>query len=392
MAMTKRLGKEGRMCLGIPGKVVEVFREHDLIMGKVDFGGVCKRVCLEAVPGIEVGDYALVHVGFAIARINELEARRVFALLEAMNELDELKHGETDEVPRRIPRPGGGREVAAGDPGRDDPALDADGNLRRPDAYLVKYGSDELLPPEISPVHDPGCPVCVTPLVLIDKAVAIASRRDVIFCSFGDLLRVPGSERDHFALKAGGGDVHIVYSPLDCLRLAQQHPDRTVVFFTVGFGTTGPANATAIGPAQRRGVRNFAALVSHVRMPPAMTRHPVRTGQWRAGPPGGRPRLHDHGLLGIRTPGGAAPGTDRRHRLRAPRPVRRRLPLHPNAGRVPLRRGEPVRPRRDPRGNPHAILLSEAVFEVTERKWRGIGPIPESGYRLRLGRGIRTDA
>jgi hydrogenase assembly chaperone HypC/HupF len=131
--MTKRLGEEGRMCLRIPGKVVEVFREHDLIMGKVDFGGVCKRVRLEAVPGIEVGDYALVHVGFAIARINELEARRVFALLEAMNELDELEHGEAHEVARRIPRLGGGREVAAGDPGRDDPALDADGNLRRPE-------------------------------------------------------------------------------------------------------------------------------------------------------------------------------------------------------------------------------------------------------------------
>jgi hydrogenase expression/formation protein HypD len=136
---------------------------------------------------------------------------------------------------------------------------------------IVKYGIDELLPPGIELVHGPGCPVCVTPLELIDKAIAIASRPDAIFCSFGDMLRVPGSRRDLFAVKAAGGDVRIVYSPLDCLRIAEQNPSRTVVFFAVGFETTSPANAMAVWQARRRGFKNFAVLVSHVLVPPAMT-------------------------------------------------------------------------------------------------------------------------
>ena len=136
---------------------------------------------------------------------------------------------------------------------------------------IVKYGIDELLPPGIELVHGPGCPVCVTPLELIDKAIAIASRPEVIFCSFGDMLRVPGSRSDLFAVKAAGGDVRIVYSPLDCLRIAEQNPARTVVFFAVGFETTAPANAMAVWQAKRRGFKNFAVLVSHVLVPPAMT-------------------------------------------------------------------------------------------------------------------------
>src|SRR5437667_8018662 len=136
---------------------------------------------------------------------------------------------------------------------------------------IVKYGIDELLPPSITLVHGPGCPVCVTPLEIIDKAIEIAARQNVIFCSFGDMLRVPGSRRDLFAVKAAGGDVRIVYSPLDCLRLAEQHPERTVVFFAVGFETTAPANAMAVWQAKRRGLENFAVLVSHGLVPPAMT-------------------------------------------------------------------------------------------------------------------------
>ena len=136
---------------------------------------------------------------------------------------------------------------------------------------IVKYGIDELLPPQIELVHGPGCPVCVTPLELIDKAVEIASRPDVIFCSFGDMLRVPGSRRDLFTVKAAGGDVRIVYSPLDCLKIAEQNPSRIVVFFAVGFETTAPANAMAVWQAKRRGIKNFAVLISHVLVPPAMT-------------------------------------------------------------------------------------------------------------------------
>ncbi len=135
---------------------------------------------------------------------------------------------------------------------------------------IVKYGIDELLPPQVELVHGPGCPVCVTPLELIDKAIAIASRPNVIFCSFGDMLRVPGSAHDLLAVKAAGGDVRIVYSPLDCLAIAEKNPDRTVVFFAVGFETTAPANAMAVWQAKRRGLTNFAVLVSHVLVPPAI--------------------------------------------------------------------------------------------------------------------------
>ena len=122
---------------------------------------------------------------------------------------------------------------------------------------IVKYGIDELLPPQIELVHGPGCPVCVTPLELIDQATEIASRPEVTFCSFGDMLRVPGSRRDLFAVKAAGGDVRIVYSPIDCLKIAEQNPKRTVVFFAVGFETTAPANAMAVWQAKRRGLDEF---------------------------------------------------------------------------------------------------------------------------------------
>src|SRR5579862_738755 len=136
---------------------------------------------------------------------------------------------------------------------------------------IVKYGIDELLPPGIELVHGPGCPVCVTPLELIDKATEIAARPGVIFCSFGDMLRVPGSQRDLLSVKAAGGDLRIVYSPLDCLAIAEKNPERTVVFFAVGFETTSPANAMAVWQAKRRGLTNFAVLVSHVLVPPAMS-------------------------------------------------------------------------------------------------------------------------
>jgi hydrogenase expression/formation protein HypD len=135
---------------------------------------------------------------------------------------------------------------------------------------IVKYGIDEIVPPDIELVHGPGCPVCVTPLETIDRAHAIAARRDVIFCSFGDMLRVPGSATDLLQLKSSGADVRIVYSPLDAVTLAARHPDRQVVFFAIGFETTAPANAMAIWLARRRGLDNFSALVSHVLVPPAL--------------------------------------------------------------------------------------------------------------------------
>ena len=136
---------------------------------------------------------------------------------------------------------------------------------------LVRQGIDQVLPPEIELVHGPGCPVCVTPVALIDEAVAIAKRRDAIVCSFGDMIRVPGSTEDLFMARAAGGDVRVVYSPLDALEVARRNPDRTVVFFAVGFETTAPANAMAVKQAHRLGIENFALLVAHVLVPPAIT-------------------------------------------------------------------------------------------------------------------------
>lgn len=135
---------------------------------------------------------------------------------------------------------------------------------------ILKYGLDQLLPPDITLVHGPGCPVCVTALDAIDKAIAIASLPDVVFCTFGDMLRVPGSDKDLMTVKAEGGDVRTVYSPLEALTMAQQHPHKQVVFFAIGFETTTPTTAMAVYQAKQLGLKNFRLLVSHVRVPPAM--------------------------------------------------------------------------------------------------------------------------
>jgi len=135
---------------------------------------------------------------------------------------------------------------------------------------IVKYGIDEMLPKEIRLVHGPGCPVCVTPLELIDKALQIAEQPDVIFCSFGDMLRVPGSSGDLFKVKAAGGDVRVVYSPSDAVKVAAQNPNKQVVFFAVGFETTAPANAMSVYQARQQGLKNYSVLVSHVLVPPAI--------------------------------------------------------------------------------------------------------------------------
>jgi len=248
---------------------------------------------------------------------------------------------------------------------------------------IVKYGIDELLPPEVELVHGPGCPVCVTPLELIDAAVLIAARTDVIFCSFGDMLRVPGSRRDLFMVKAAGGDVRVVYSPLDCLKIAEQNPDRTVVFFAVGFETTSPANAMAVLQARHRGIDNFAILVSHVLVPPAMTA--ILSAS-------------DNRVQGFLGAGHvcAIMGCDEYESLAA----KYRIPivvtgfepvdllegifrcvcmLEQGREGVENQYARAVRPD----GNPSARRLVEDVFEVVDRKWRGIGTIPQSGLRLR---------
>jgi hydrogenase expression/formation protein HypD len=247
---------------------------------------------------------------------------------------------------------------------------------------IVKYGIDELLPPEIELVHGPGCPVCVTPLELIDKAIEIAARPDVTFCSFGDMLRVPGSRRDLLAVKAAGGDVRVVYSPLDCLRIAEQQPQRTVVFFAVGFETTAPANAMAVWQAKRRGLKNFAVLVSHVLVPPAMTAilsSPTNRVQ------GFLAAGHVCTVMGYEEYPPIA------ERFDVPIVVTGFEPLDLlegvyrcvcllEAGRACVE-NQYVRAVRREGSLPARRLLAE-VFEVTDRKWRGIGLIPNSGYRL----------
>jgi hydrogenase expression/formation protein HypD len=248
---------------------------------------------------------------------------------------------------------------------------------------IVKYGIDELLPPQVELVHGPGCPVCVTPLELVDKAVEIASRKDVIFCSFGDMLRVPGSRRDLFAVKAAGGDVRIVYSPLDCLKIAEQNPTRTVVFFAVGFETTSPSNAMAVQQAKKRGIKNFAVLVSHVLVPPAMTA--VLSS----------PANRVQGFLGaghVCTVMGYEEYEPLAEKYRIPIVVTGFEPLDLlegvyrcvcmlEEGRYGVENQYARAVRRE--GNPAARRLINEVFEITDRKWRGIGTIPQSGYRLR---------
>ena len=247
---------------------------------------------------------------------------------------------------------------------------------------IVRYGIDELLPPEIELVHGPGCPVCVTPLELIDKALEIARRPEVIFCSFGDMLRVPGSRGDLLSVKAGGGDIRVVYSPLDCLKIAEQNPQRAVVFFAVGFETTAPANAMAVWQARRRVLSNFSMLVSHVLVPPAMTA--VLSS----------PQNRVQGFLGaghVCSIMGYAEYEPLAARHGVPIVVTGFEPLDLlegvyrcismlEAGRTGVENQYTRAVTRD--GNPAARRLMEDVFEITDRQWRGIGTIPLSGYRL----------
>ncbi len=184
---------------------------------------------------------------------------------------------------------------------------------------IVKYGIDRLLPNEIELVHGPGCPVCVTSLEMIDKALAIARQPDVIFCSFGDMLRVPGSKDDLLILKSRGADVRVVYSPIDCLKISRANPEKKVVFFAIGFETTAPANAMAVWQARQQGIKNFSVLVSHVLVPPAMAsilQSPLNRVQGFLGPG------HVCTVMGYREyePIAASlPGADRHHRLRTDR-------------------------------------------------------------------------
>ena len=248
---------------------------------------------------------------------------------------------------------------------------------------LVKYGIEELIGERIELVHGPGCPVCVTPLEILDKAIAIASIPEVIFVSYGDMLRVPGSQSDLFRVKAAAGDVRIAYSPMDALRLARENPRRPVVFFAVGFETTAPANATAVWQARREGLRNFSMLVSHVLVPPAI-RLLLESSANR--------------VRGFIAPGhvctvmGYEEYEELAGRYQVPFVVGGFEPLDLlEAILMLVRQLEEGRARVENQyvrsvsraGNQPARQRMMEVFEVVDRNWRGIGPIARSGYRLR---------
>ena len=247
---------------------------------------------------------------------------------------------------------------------------------------IIRHGLDQLLPDGIELIHGPGCPVCVTPLEVIDKALEIASRPGVIFCSFGDMLRVPGSDKDLFRVKSAGGDVRVVYSPMDALAIAQKNPDRQVVFFGIGFETTAPPNAMTVYQARKLGIDNFSLLVSHVRVPPAieaiMTSPVCRVQAFLAAG-------HVCTVMGTSEYPALA------ERFEVPIVVTGFEPLDILEG---IRRAvhqleegrhevENAYPRVvSENGNPIAIEMLEDVFEVVDRSWRGIGMIPQSGWRL----------
>ncbi len=248
---------------------------------------------------------------------------------------------------------------------------------------IVRHGLDTLLPSDLTLVHGPGCPVCVTPLALIDKAVAIASLPDVIFASFGDMLRVPGSERDLLSVKAGGGDIRVVYSPLDAVALARRNPGKRVVFFAVGFETTAPANAMAVLQAERESLGNFTVLSAHVLVPPAIAAllsSPANRVQ------GFLAAGHVCAVMGYEEYIPLA------ERFRVPIVVTGFEPVDILQGiRMTVQQLEHGRfevenqyariVRRE--GNPAARNAIDRVFRVIDRQWRGIGTIPLSGYGLR---------
>ncbi len=247
---------------------------------------------------------------------------------------------------------------------------------------IIRHGIDQLLPENIELIHGPGCPVCVTPLDMIDKALAIAAMPNVIFCSFGDMLRVPGSEKDLFRVKSEGGDVRTVYSPLDALKIARENPEKEVVFFGIGFETTAPANAMAVFQAKQQNINNFSMLVSHVLVPPAIAaimESPTNRVQ------GFLAAGHVCSVMGY----AQYPPLVEKYRVPIVvtgfEPVDvlegiRRVVVQLENGRAEIENGYKRVVNFD--GNVPAQKMLAEVFKTTDSAWRGIGVIPNSGWRL----------
>lgn len=247
---------------------------------------------------------------------------------------------------------------------------------------IVKYGLDQIIPAQIELIHGPGCPVCVTPMEILDHAITLASRDNIIFCSFGDMLRVPGSEKDLLSVKAAGGDVRIVYSPLDAVKLAKQHPDKQVVFFAVGFETTAPANALSVLQAEKLGLENYSLLISHVLVPPAI--EALVTS----------PDCRIQGFLAaghVCTVMGFEEYRPIAAKYKVPIVVTGFEPLdilqgiylcikQLEEGRAELENQYARAVRKE--GNRPARDLIKKVFAVSSRRWRGIGEITDSGFGL----------
>lgn len=278
----------------------------------------------------------------------------------------ELVHGVIEEIKRTVTRPWTLMEICGGQT-----------------HAIMRYGLDQLLPPEIELVHGPGCPVCVTPLEQIDRALEIATQPGVIFTSFGDMLRVPGSQHDLFSIRARGGQVKVVYSPLDAVRIAQANPDKQVVFFAIGFETTAPPNVMSVLQAQGLGVKNYSVLVSHVCVPPAM--HAIL----------GSPQNRVQGFLAaghVCSVMGYWEYPPIAQQYHVPITVTGFEPLDLVQGILMtvqmLEKGEVDVKNAYTRivtyeGNQAAQAIIQRVFQPIDRNWRGIGMIPMSGWGLR---------
>jgi hydrogenase expression/formation protein HypD len=277
-----------------------------------------------------------------------------------------LVKGIVDEIRRTVTRPWVIMEICGGQT-----------------HAIMRHGLEQILPTQVELVHGPGCPVCVTSLELIDKALAIASQPGVIFASYGDMLRVPGSGRDLFSVRAAGGDVRVVYSPLDAVKIAQENPGKQVVFFAIGFETTAPANVTSVIKANALGIKNFSILVSHVRVPPAM--HAILSspanrvqgflaaghvcavmGYWEYPPIAGKYKVPI-----------VITGFEPLDIVQGILMTVRQL----EQGKVEVENGYPRVVTYE--GNRPAQKIIGQVFVECDRKWRGIGLIPASGWRLR---------